>query len=259
MIVDRVLEISAAALCLAKQSAKSRTNRPDRAESVTSDSDPEADERLELRHGGASRDPGPSRGRPGKTIAAGSRRSRGPADLPGGDGESDRSRGSTQGAASRDDLTPERCGSPASKVDPFRIDPGVGRRPREVQRGGPIGALFRGEARWHRGWRARDRSSAAGIISGLSPGVRTGRCGAMGPPCARGVRPQTRSLRASNVSPRCLARSRIFRNAWRKQRMIVTPLNNARQAAWVAGQPSVLTVSGRYSGSRRRASSRNTP
>ena len=33
----------------------------------------------------------------------------------------------------------------------------------------------------------------------------------------------------------------------------------ATQAAWVADQPSVLTVSGRYSGSRHRASSRNTP
>jgi hypothetical protein len=48
-----------------------------------------------------------------------------------------------------------------------------------------------------------------------------------------------------NVSFRWTARSRILRNAWRKQRINVTPLNSARQAAWVAGQPSVLTVSGR--------------
>jgi hypothetical protein len=55
------------------------------------------------------------------------------------------------------------------------------------------------------------------------------------------------------------ARSRTFRNEWRKHRISVTPLNKVRQAACVAGQPSVLTVTGRYSGSRRRASSRNTP
>ena len=56
---------------------------------------------------------------------------------------------------------------------------------------------------------------------------------------------QTRSRRASKVPFRCLARSRIFRNACSKQRRIVTPSHSARQAAWVAGQPSVLTVSGR--------------
>src|SRR5512135_1401993 len=65
--------------------------------------------------------------------------------------------------------------------------------------------------------------------------------------------------RASKVSFRCLARSRIFGNAWRKQRINVTPLKSVRQAACVAAQPSVLTVWGRYSGSRSRASSRNTP